>query len=281
MKLIADGGSTKTEWCLCSENKLSERFFTEGLNPYILDDENIRNILTKSVMTVKGISKVRSIYFYGAGCRDVAIPRMKSVFSSVFGIDDINIYSDVVASARALFGNSCGIACILGTGSNSCYYNGTSIVKSVPPMGYVLGDEGSGADIGKHLVNAVFKHRIPEMLCDMFVKETGLTLDDVIRRTYREAEPGKFLASFTHFAADHIEHKEIYNIVKESFVRFFRNNISSYNIGKNKIGAVGSVAFYFKNVLQEAAIEQGYNLDKVIKSPMDELLVYHGVKENK
>lgn len=283
MKLIADGGSTKTEWCLCNEGLLVERFFTGGLNPYILDDDTIANILRNEVLPHCKGGVIKEIFYYGAGCRDVVIPRMTAVFASVFSDADtqINIYSDMLASARALFGDRCGIACILGTGSNSCYYDGRTIADSVPPMGYILGDEGSGSDIGKHIVNAVFKRRMSEVLCEKFEKETGITLDEVIRRTYREAEPGRFLASLTHFAADHIEHKEISDIVRLCFRRFFKNNIAAYRAYDCKIGAIGSVAYYFNNLLQSAAKEEGYTISKVLKSPMEGLLAYHNVKENK
>lgn len=281
MILIADGGSTKTEWCLCNNGLLVKRFFTSGINPYILTDERISTILISDVLSQIDDGIVTEIHFYGAGCRDVVIPRMTSVFSAVFTSANgkINIYSDMLASARALFGKESGIACILGTGSNSCYYDGKNIADGIPPLGYVLGDEGSGSDIGKHIINAVFKRRLPDHLINDFIKETQLTQDDIIRKTYKEAEPGKFLASFSHFAADHIEDKEIKDIVVTCFTRFFKNNIDAYNISECKIGAIGSIAYHFNQLLQTTAKECGYDIVKILKSPMSGLLCYHEIKE--
>ena len=280
MILIADGGSTTTEWCLCNEGILIERFFTGGMNPYILDDAGITQILQDDVKSHITDGTITEIYYYGAGCRDVVIPRVTSLFASVFPNADgmINIYSDVLASARALFGNSMGIACILGTGSNSCLYDGTNITEMVSPLGYILGDEGSGADIGRHIVNAVFKRRLPEDLREMFVNETGLSIDEVMKRTYKGDEPGKFLASFTHFAAEHIDRPEIYDIVKYCFRRFFQNNISVYYAQDCFIGAIGSVAYHFNNILQQAANEEGYFIKSIIKSPVEGLLQYHNIR---
>ena len=282
MKLIADGGSTKTEWCLCNDGVLVKRIFTGGMNPYMLSDDEILHLLRNDLLPAIEGASVTEIYYYGAGCRDAVIPRVKvllgNVFPSASGM--INIYSDVVAAARALFGSDSGIACILGTGSNSCYYDGEKITESVPPLGFILGDEGSGAYIGKTLVNAIFKRRMPREICDKFHEQTGLTADEVIRRTYRDAEPGRFLASLTHFVADNITCPEMSSLVTGCFTSFFRNNIASYSHKGCKISAIGSVAFHFNEQLQAAALQEGYTLDKIIKSPMQGLLHYHNVKEN-
>lgn len=281
MKLIADGGSTKTEWCLCNEGKLVKRVFTGGMNPYILDNSEILELLRTALLPQLDGAVVTEIHYYGAGCRDAVIPNVKSLFASVFAhaAGMINVYSDMVAAARALFGSEPGIACIMGTGSNSCYYDGVKIADAVPPLGYVLGDEGSGSDIGKTLVNAILKRRMPKEIADKFYEQTGLTADEVIRRTYRETEPGRFLASLTHFAADNMEHAEIRNLIRDCFGKFFRNNIAPYGRKNCKIAAMGSVAYYFNETLKEAAQQEGYTLCKIIKSPMEGLLEYHGVKE--
>ena len=282
MKLIADGGSTKTEWCLCDEGVLLKRIFTGGMNPYILNDAEITRLLRNDLLPMVNSCSVTEIHYYGAGCRDAVIPRVKTLLGNVFpsASSGINVYSDVVAAARALFGNESGIACILGTGSNSCYYDGRNITDGIPPMGYILGDEGSGAHIGKTLVNAIFKRRMPQEIIERFKEQTGLTADDVIRRTYRESEPGKFLASLTHFVGDNISHPEMDRMVTECFRCFFRNNIASYNHGTCKIGAIGSVAFYFNQQLQKAGLQEGYEVSRILKSPMSGLLQYHNVIEN-
>ena len=281
MKLIADGGSTKTEWCLCNEGRLIKRVFTGGMNPYILDNNEILNLLRTSLLPQLGDAVVSEIHYYGAGCRDAVIPSVRNLLAEVFTLaaGRISVHSDMLASARALFGSEPGIACILGTGSNSCYYDGNKIADAVPPLGYILGDEGSGAHIGKSLVNAILKRRMPQSVADKFVKETNLTADEVIRRVYRESEPGRFLASLTHFVADNICHKEISSMVTSCFRSFFKNNVSAYGIKECRIAAMGSVAFYFSGLLKEAASQEGYVLDKIIKSPMEGLLIYHGVKE--
>ena len=281
MKLIADGGSTKTEWCLCNNGRLVKRIFTGGINPYILDDDEISHLLINDLLPQLDNNKINEIYFYGSGCRDAVIPRMTEVFSKAFGCnaDNIHVYSDMLASARALLNHKSGIACILGTGSNSCYYDGENIVENTPALGYILGDEGSGSNIGKTLVNAIYKRRMPEVIVKKFESDCNLNQDEVIKRTYKCSEPGRFLASLTHFVADNIEYPGMQNLVTECFRNFFRNNIAPYGKKDCTIAAIGGVAFHFKDLLSKAAETEGFKLDKVIQSPMSGLLEYHEVKE--
>lgn len=279
--LIADSGSTKTEWCLCGDGKLIKRIFTSGLNPYILNDDEILHVLINDLLPYLDNKSIDEIHFYGAGCRDVVIPRMTGILSEAMGCvkDNIHVYSDLLASARALLKHNSGIACILGTGSNSCYYDGKNIVEATPALGYILGDEGSGSNIGKTLLNAIYKKRMPEAIVKKFEDECNLSQDEIIKRTYKSSEPGRFLASLTHFVADNIECKEMQNLVTECFRSFFRNNIVPYGRKDCKIAAIGGVAYYFKDFLKKAAEAEGFKLDDIIKSPMSGLLVYHEIKD--
>ena len=187
----------------------------------------------------------------------------------------IHVQSDLMAAARALCGNQPGIACILGTGSNSCLYDGESIVKNISPMGFILGDEGSGAVLGKHFINYLFKGNSSHQLMKEFTEETGLTMTDIINKVYREPLPNRFLASLAPFIHAHLDDLDVRNLVIDNFRMFFVRNIQHYQSPHLKVNAVGSIAYYFKDCLQEAAIQEGYELGIVLKSPMDGLIKYH------
>jgi len=200
MILIADSGATKTDWRLISGKKEICNVKTIGFNPYFIDTEDIINVLKDNLIPNLSEHIVQKIFFYGAGCstplkNDIIVKALQNLFKSA----EINVEHDILGAARGLFGNSEGIACILGTGSNSCYYNGKTISESLPSFGFIYGDEGSGAQLGKYLVEAYMKHKLPEDLHTKFMEKYKFSLEDILTNTYKNPSPNRFLASFTTF----------------------------------------------------------------------------------
>ena len=274
MKLIVDSGSTKTDWCVVDSGDVVASTAGQGINPFQQTDAEIENIINAEFASGFGdVSKVSEIEFYGAGCRDGMVPRMELLLRKVFvNADRVEVCSDVLGAARALFGDGEGIACILGTGANSCLYDGSRITANVPPLGYILGDEGSGAVLGRLFINALFKGGLPEAMRDEFLSETCLTLADIINKVYREPMANRFLANTSMFIRNHLENKMLRDLVIGNFRSFFKRNVNLYGRRDLPVGAVGSIAFYYKSELLEAAEAEGYTVGKVIKSPMEGLV---------
>lgn len=274
MKLIADSGSTKTDWCVVDGGEVIFRAAGHGINPFQQSDAEIENIVNNELVSGFGdAGNVAEIEFYGAGCRDGMVPRMERLLRKLFvNAARVEVCSDVLGAARALFGGREGIACILGTGANSCLYDGRMITANVPPLGYILGDEGSGAVLGRLFINALFKGGLPAAMRDEFLKETGLTLADIINKVYREPLANRFLASASVFVHNHLGNRDLRNLVIDNFRSFFKRNVSLYGRRDLPVGAVGSIAFYYKSELLEAAEAEGYTVGKVIKSPMEGLV---------
>lgn len=274
MKLIVDSGSTKTDWCVVDGGEAVFRTAGHGINPFQQTDAEIENIVNNEFASGYGYAgKIAEIKFYGAGCRDGMVPRMERLLRKVFvNAVRVEVCSDVLGAARALFGDREGVACILGTGANSCLYDGRRITANVPPLGYILGDEGSGAVLGRMFINALFKGGLPATMRDEFLKETGLTLADIINKVYREPLANRFLASTSVFIHNHLENKDLRNLVIDNFRSFFKRNVNLYGRRDLPVGAVGSIAFYYKSELLEAAEAEGYTVGKVIKSPMEGLV---------
>lgn len=274
MKLIADSGSTKTDWCVVDGGEVIFRAAGHGINPFQQSDAEIENIVNNELVSGLGdAGNVAEIEFYGAGCRDGMVPRMELLLRNVFvNAVKVEVCSDVLGAARAIFGGREGIACILGTGANSCLYDGRMITANVPPLGYILGDEGSGAVLGRLFINALFKGGLPAAMRDEFLKETGLTLADIINKVYREPLANRFLASASVFVHNHLGNRDLRNLVIDNFRSFFKRNVSLYGRRDLPVGAVGSIAFYYKSELLEAAEAEGYTVGKVIKSPMEGLV---------
>lgn len=268
--LIADSGSTKTHWALVMEGREVGNFSTSGINPVHMTEEEIVGIIGSMNLTLpEGMTE---IFFYGAGCIEPFSAKVESALQKVFPSAEVFVGSDMLGAARALFGSSEGIACILGTGSNSCLYDGTQIVRNIPPLGYILGDEGSGAVLGKLFFNAMFKGFLPKTLCDEYMAEEGLTYSDIIERVYRQPAANRFLASTSHFIAKHLECNELRKLVANNFRSFFLRNVLQYGRADLPIGFVGSIAYIYKSILEEVASEQGVKVAKIVHSPI-ELLV--------
>ena len=190
-------------------------------------------------------------------------------------ISACDVYSDLLGAARAVCGRREGIACILGTGANSCLYDGERIVQNTPALGYILGDEGSGAVLGRRLLNALYKGRLPQHLREAFEQETSLTMSDVIERVYRQPLANRFLASLSPFVARHLDEPALRNMVIDHFREFLRHNVAPYNAPQLPVGFVGSMAFHYQAELREAAHQEGFIMGDVMKSPIDGLLRYH------
>lgn len=271
MKLIADSGSTKTDWLLVSD--ISSKISTQGINPFHMSEDVIRviicNELIPKLSSLCPSLQLESIEFYGAGCTKEKSPVLKSILQAIFpACDSIIVDSDLLGAAKALCGNEEGVACILGTGANSCLYDGERIVMNTSPMGYILGDEGSGAVIGKTFVGELYKggHRdfIP-----VFESEMGMTQADIIQKVYREPLPNRFLASLCPFIAKHLSENEwIETMVTECFRLFFRRNVSHYHRLDLPVHFVGSIAYHFSQQLSKAADEEGYRIGKIMKCPL-------------
>ena len=279
MKLIADSGSTKVEWCLLEGGKVVKQIFTSGFNALMLTEEEISQYLEDELISQLGelTEKVNEVYFYGAGCIDEEVCRnVRRAIRHNIKADTIEAHSDLLGAARALFGDREGIACILGTGSNSCYYNGREIKDHVSPLGYVLGDEGSGAVLGRHLIGDVLKNQLPRELCDKFMDEYRLERSTIIRRVYKEPSANRFLASVTPFLLKNIEEPAIHRLVLNEFKSFFVRNVAQYDHYRNlPVSFVGSIAFHYQNVLHEAADALDATIDVIIKTPMERLVKFH------
>lgn len=276
MILIADSGSTKTDWCLVEYGKLIRQVFTKGTNPFFQSEEEISNEVAALVSQLEG-NRPKAVYFYGAGC---AFPdKIATVTRAILHhlpAATVEVSTDMLAAARGLCGHRAGIACILGTGSNSCLYDGQQIVNNVSPLGFILGDEGSGAVLGKLLVGNLLKNQMRPGLKEEFLEQTGLTPAEIIDRVYRKPLPNRFLASLSPFLAKHLQEPCVRRLVLDSFCDFFRRNVMQYEGHTNyPIHFIGSVAFYYREVLQEAADSLGLRLGTVLQSPMEGLIRFH------
>lgn len=283
MILIADCGSTKIDWCLLNGTKVEKQVFTLGMNAVMLTEEEMRARIGAELMPDMAAyaSEIDEVYFYGAGCisTEVCSNVARAIRANIPGASKIEVYSDLLAAARALCGHQPGIACIMGTGSNSCLYDGTGIASNVSPLGFILGDEGSGAVLGKLFLGDVLKNQLPAPVATAFLEEYSLDLLTIIRRVYREPQPNRFLASVTPFISKHIDVKEIHDMVLATFTAFFRRNVMQYTgFEAHSVNFVGSIAYYFRPVLVEAARNCGCTIGTVIKSPMEGLLKYHSTK---
>ena len=270
--LIANGGSTKIDWTIVSG--ISQKTFrSPGINPVLWDIGKIEQMLQEG-LPHEILSDVESVYFYGAGCLGRSAEKMQEALMRVVAHDaEIEVESDLLGAARALFGNERGIACILGTGSNSALYDGKEIISNIHPLGYILGDEGSGASIGKHFLNALYKGRLPESLRKDFETETGLTYDDVIDHVYRQPMANKFLASLVIFVSK--RRKECAELLNEEFENFIEKDILPYNHCELPVGIVGGVGYEFYEELKEIFLRHRLKLNKVVARPMENLVDYH------
>jgi N-acetylglucosamine kinase-like BadF-type ATPase len=278
MIIIADGGSTKTNWCLVTEEGKKVYFNTEGYNPYFSDEEYIIQSLKENLPTDLDLAAITEVNYYGAGCSTADKRQLvENAMQAVFTHSKINVGHDLLAAARALLGNKEGFAAILGTGTNTCIYDGKDVASNIDSGAYILGDEGSGCYIGKKLLTDYIRGYMPEAVRKNFWDTFQLTPDDINERVYTQPLANRFCASFSKFVYDNIVNIEYSrNIVRTSFEDFFRNLVTHYpDYQKYTFNCIGSVGYNFRNVLEEVATENGMTVGRIIRSPIDDLVKYH------
>ena len=275
MILLADSGSTKTDWLVADDFGETRRFQTSGINPFFRTTEDIVNELVP--VFKQHHLPVEEIYFYGAGVvNEEKAEVIKRVMRQLFGDVRCEVASDVLGAARAVCGNTAGIACILGTGANACYYDGEQVVKGIPPMGFILGDEGSGVVLGRELIGDYFKGVMPADLREKFYAQFGVEKDAVLERVYRTEKPNKYLASFTLFLSENIRERYCRDLVQMQFRAFIERNILQLPESKNlPVSFVGSIAHYFRDVLEEELAKHKLTVGTIQKEPIEALLAYH------
>lgn len=277
-KLIADSGSTKTEWCLLKNNKPT-LFTTQGMSPYFVNAEQVAEIIKTEVFPFLKKNEIDEIHFYGTGCKNPANLKMfKKVFGKIFSGASVEVDNDLSAAAKALCGNEKGIACILGTGSNSCYYNGKRIAKNSPGIGFILGDEGSGAYLGKKVVQHYMYNLLDEDLRARFDAKFVTTDSEILEAVYKKPLPNRYLASFAIFLAENRGHYMIENIIEDGINDFFYTHIITYRESpKLPVHFTGGIAFGFKDVVEQLCKNYDLQLGSILRSPMDGLVRYHSL----
>lgn len=273
--LIADSGATKADWCLVRGREIIQRFTSKGISPVFQTGEEMTREIRENVLPSLGQVPIRGIYFYGSGCIPKNVPIVREVLQAVFPLETIEVHSDLIAAAHALCGREAGIACILGTGSNSCEWDGTRVVKHISPLGFILGDEGSGATLGKQLVSDALKNRLTKGLKEALLEEYGLTPSLVIDKVYRQPFPSRFLASLSPFLIKHIDDPSIHRLLHQGFSDFFERNVMQYDYQNNRVNFVGSIAWHYEDLLKKVAAEKGIQVGKIAQSPIDGLIEYH------
>jgi N-acetylglucosamine kinase-like BadF-type ATPase len=280
MILIADSGSTKTTWCLLSENETDTKYIeTKGINPNYLVKDSISAILKNelSPLLPSNHELIRKVYFYGSGCSTV--PKCELVGESLRAITpnaDVIVSHDLLGAAISLCGNDTGVACILGTGSNSCVYDGKNIKKTILSLGHLLGDEGGGVYIGKKILYHYLKNRFPEDLKIAFETKYQKTPEEFIALMYSSSNIVSFFADFTYFASENKAHPFVQNTIKNCFRDYFTEQVLIYEEANHyPIGFVGSVAFVFQNELKAVAEEFQLRVGKIIKNPIEGLKEFH------
>lgn len=275
MWLVADSGSTKTEWRLFNKNGVQEKASSKGLNPIFLNKTSFENAVKES-LPESWFAMVSKLWFYAAG---VDTENMKSEaakwLQSVFTKAEVWVESDLLAAAKAGCGSEEGIVAILGTGSNSALYNGSSIVEHIRPLGYILGDEGSGTALGKALLRHLLRDEFSKELSESLYAELGMSYDEILEHVYRSEWPNRFIASCTRVLHSHKSEKEISELINKVLEEFV-NLLGRYsNASRLPINFVGSISCYFEENLSDIIKIKGLNMGKVIQSPAEELVKYH------
>lgn len=275
--LIADSGATKTEWCLLKDNKRKKVLFTQGISPYFLNSAQIESIVRNELLPHLKETQVDSVFYYGTGCANPENVRsIKKALRHIFNTRDILVTHDLMGAARSVCGDEKGIACILGTGSNSCYFDGKKIVKNSPGLGYVLGDEGSGAYLGKKVLQYYLYETFDEELKYKFDLKYGLNRMEILEKVYKEALPNRFLAGFTVFLNENRGHFMVENIIEDGLNDFFFTHLCKYNESwKFPIHFVGGVSYGFQDVIRELCSSYEFELGTILKNPMEGLIRYH------
>ncbi len=276
IKLIADSGSTKTEWCLLNGKKQTI-ILSQGMSPYFINGKQMEEIIAKEVLSALKKTKVDEIYFYGTGCSNPENASIvKKALKNIFLNAKIAVDTDVAGAAKGLCGDEKGIACILGTGSSSCYYNGKRIVKSSPGLGYILGDEGSGAYLGKKVIQHFLYNIFDDDLRARFDAKFVTTSNEILNAVYKKPLANRYLATFAIFLAENRGNYMIENIIEDGFNDFFNMQISKYPESHSlPINFTGGIAFGFRDVLAQMCKNNHLQLGNILKNPMEGLIKYH------
>lgn len=276
VKLIADCGATKGEWLLMSGKK-SKTIFTQGISPYFLNTEQITNLLRVELLPELKKAAVNEIYYYGTGCANPANAKsVQKALKICFPGAKAEVTHDVMAAARALCGHEKGVACILGTGASSCYYNGKKIVKNSPGLGYVLGDEGSGAYLGKKVIQYYLYGTFDEELRARFDATYKTSAPDILEHVYKQPLPNRYLAGYARFLADNRGHYMIENIIEDGLNDFFFTHLCKFpEIWTQPLHFTGGVAFGFQDVIRQLCSSYEFELGTILRNPMEGLAVYH------
>ncbi len=276
IKLIADGGSTKTEWCLLKGNTKIV-FTSQGMSPYFVNGAEMENIMSNEVLPTIKKSKVDQMYYYGTGCTNPANVKMvKKALKNCFPFASLHIDTDVAGAAKALCGDQKGVACILGTGSSSCYYNGKRIVKNSPGLGYILGDEGSGAYLGKKIIQYYLYNIFDDDLRSRFDAKFVTNANEILNAVYKAPLANRYMASFAIFLAENRGHYMIENIIEDGINDFFFAHISKFKESRNMpVHFTGGIAFGFKDVLIRMCNNYHLKAGNILKNPMQGLIQYH------
>lgn len=277
--LIADSGSTKAEWCLL-DGKKRKTIYTQGMSPYFLDTDQIQQILAVELKSKLKNIEPDEVYYYGTGCSNPENAKsVKKALKNTFAKAKISVDHDLMGAAKALCGQEKGVACILGTGSNSCYYNGKKIIKNSPGLGFILGDEGSGAYLGKKVVQYYLYNTFDPDLMDRFNAKYNTTNVEILDAVYKHPLPNRYLAGFVPFLIENRGHFMIENIIEDGINDFFFNHIYKYRESWTMpIHFIGSVAYGFKDVLKDMCNSYELELGRVLKNPMDGLVKFHREK---
>lgn len=276
MILIADCGSTKTEWREVSDGTEGRSYISSGLNPFFIPCDGIVGLLGRELPELRDAG-FRRIFFYGTGVSNTAkADIVRKALSEFFGTDDLVIGSDLLGAARSLCMNEPGIACIIGTGSNSCFYDGHKIVSNVPPLGYILGDEGGGAVIGRKLVSSVLKKQLPDHIIDEFFRAYPFTPAEILENVYNMPYPNRFLGQFSRFIDDRTDIPELKSIITASFDEFIARNILAYPEARQyQVHFTGSIAYHFRPLLEELLLKYGLKPGLFTASPIENLVKFH------
>jgi glucosamine kinase len=274
--LIADSGATKTEWCILQNGK-HRSIFTQGISPYFLSTEQIASLLKKELLTAVRNLEISEIFYYGTGCANPENARsVKKALKQVFPDASIQVTHDLMGAARALCGNSKGIACILGTGSNSCYFDGKKIVRNSPGLGYVLGDEGSGAYLGKKVIQYFLYDTFDDDLRSRFEACFTTTAPEILENVYKKPFPSRYLAGYTRFLSENRGHYMIENIIEDGLNDFFFQHLCKYKeIWKYPVHFTGGVAFGFRDIIKQLCQSYEFELGQILQHPMQGLVRYH------
>jgi len=277
MILIADSGSTKTDWILTTGDKINKQITTVGYNPYYHKGDSLIVSMTKELLPNIGDNNIEKIFFYGSGCSsDINCTMVKSALWQLFPNALIEVNHDLFDAAVPLLKNNKGIACILGTGSNSCLWDGKQIVENVPSVGYLLGDEGSGTYIGIKILKGILEKKAPPEIIENFYCDYNTSFDGVLSSIYNKPKANQFISGISIFAQKNISNNWIKNTIKQAFIDFIENQIKQYSNYQNlEVSFTGSIAFYFKDILLEACNKNNIKTGVIIKNPIEGLFTYH------